>query len=114
MSSSSGEFVPQDEPMNPQIPDEGIETAKKVLDLEIDTEDIRRCIGCPLVEACIEKWEGNPDAVSGSAYLRYALEIQKNCKGPEYEPSRIPFVADKPVCQSPIVPTFPKKMRRGL
>jgi len=114
MSSNSPEYEPHATQMPSPLPEEGLETAKKVLDLEIDADDIRRCIGCPLVEACIEKWEENTDAISASAYLRYAIEIQKKCPGPGEETSMIPFVANRPVCKSPQVPSYPKKMRRGL
>jgi hypothetical protein len=61
-----------------------------------------------------EKWEENTDAISASAYLRYAIEIQKKCPGPGEETSMIPFIANRPVCKSPQVPSYPKNMRRGL
>ena len=113
MSSNGFEKEIYDNPMPPSIPEEGIESAEKVLDLQIDADDIRLCIGCPLVEKCIEKAEDDSDPLSSEAYLRYAINIQDGCQGPKIEPSvflRRPTV----LCGSPAVKHLTNKLRRSL
>lgn len=111
MSSTSGEFEPVDAPMTPQLPEDGIETAKKVLNIDLDT--VERCIGCPLVEQCLENAEGR-DPNSAAAYIRYALQIQDNCSGPVEEKSKIPFVKSRSICGSPAVRGLSARNRRVL
>jgi len=113
MSSNGLEKEINDNPMPPSIPEEGLESAEKVLNLQIDADDIRRCIGCPIVEECIEKWEVEPDALSSAAYLRYAIEIQRVCQGPKEETSLFTRKSIA-VCNSRLLVSLPKRMRKSL
>ncbi|MCX6729601.1 MAG: hypothetical protein NTV95_03055 [Candidatus Saccharibacteria bacterium] len=88
--------------------------------LEIDTATITqaRCIGCPLVQSCIDKSGDTSDIMISTAYIRYAMEIQEKCSGYVTTERKIPFskkvVEGKPVCNSPSVPELPKSFKRGI
>jgi hypothetical protein len=113
MSSNGPEKEINDNTMPLSIPEEGLESAEKVLNLQIDADDIRRCIGCPLVEKCIEKAEDNSDPLTSDAYLRYAKKIQDGCQGPKEEPSL--FLRRRTVlCGSPAVKDLTNKLRHSL
>ena len=113
MSSNGPEKEINDNSMPLSIPEEGLESAEKVLNLQIDADDIRRCIGCPIVEECIDKAEDDSDPLTSDAYLRYAINIQDGCQGPKIEPSlflRRPTVS----CGSPAVKHLTNRLRRSL
>ena len=111
MSSPSPEipkkpFISDTEPMNP----------KDFLD--IDTITQARCIGCPLVQSCIDKSGDTSDIMISKAYIDYAIDIQEKCSGYVTTERKIPFskkvVEGKPVCNSPSVPELPKSFKRGI
>lgn len=116
MSSNSAEFEEsQASSVSHQISEEQLETTKKLL--EINIEDIRRCIGCPIVERCIEKSEDHStanDLNSAAAYIRYIVQIQKTCTGPIEQPSRIPFKKPVTLCDSTAVRGLSKRLRRDF
>ena len=112
MSSNGPEKEINDNPMPPSIPEEGLESAENGLNLQIDADDIRRCIGCPIVERCIERARDESDPNIYKAHLSYAKNIQDMCQGPKEETS---WFTRKPiaVCNSPLLVSLPKRMRKN-
>jgi hypothetical protein len=111
MSSPSPEI-----PINPFTSD--IELVNPKDFLEIDTITQARCIGCPVVQSCIDKSEDTTEIMISTAYIRYAIDIQEKCSGYVTTERKIPFskkvVEGKPVCNSPSVPELPKSFKRGI
>ena len=114
MSSNSGEYLPQEPNITPEdLPSEELGTIRESLK---DTDNVVRCIGCPLVEKCIQKAEEltqNGDLGSASAYSRYAESIQEGYKGPLEFKSRLPLVGSSLICNSKKAKSLPKRLRRG-
>jgi hypothetical protein len=113
MSSPSPEI-----PINPFTSD--IEPVNPKDFLDIDTANITqaRCVGCPLVQSCIDKSGDTSDIVVSTAYIRYAYVIQENCSGYFPNEIKIPFskkvIEGRSVCNSPSVPELPKSFKRGI
>ena len=111
MSSPSPEI-----PINPLTSDTELVNPNDFLDIETITQ--ARCIGCPVVQSCIDKSGDTSDIMISTAYIRYAMEIQEKCSGYVTTERKIPFskkvVKGKPVCNSPSVPELPKSFKRGI
>jgi hypothetical protein len=111
MSSNSGEYLPPEPNITPEdLPSKELGTIRESL---TDKDNVIRCIGCPLVENCIEKAKDESDPNIYKAHLSYAKDIQDRCQGPNEETSWF-LRKSIAVCNSPLVKPLPKRMRKKL
>jgi len=111
MSSNSGEYLPPEPNITPEdLPSEELGTIRESL---TDQDNVVRCIGCPLVEKCIEKAEDESDPNIRKALLNYAKNIQDRCQGPNNKTSLF-LRKSIAVCNSPLVKSLPIRMREDL